>query len=212
MNLPPFLQELGTLEELVLHGGYPLLFLMVFAETGLFAGFFLPGDSLLITAGLIAASGSLDLTTLLLLMTLGAVLGDSVGYLIGTKLSKSIFSKQETLFFHPEHLEKTRLFYERHGAKTVFLARFVPVVRSFASTLAGVSGMPYPQFFFFSVAGAATWVAIFTLVGYFVASIFPEIVEYLHLVILGGIALIVLSAVMKLRQSKKRQQGGKNIA
>lgn len=203
MELLPFLQEIGTLDELVLKGGYPLLFLIVFAETGLFAGFFLPGDSLLITAGLIAAGGRLELLPVMAVLTIGAVLGDSTGYLIGRKLDKRIFSKRETVFFHPDHLEKTRRFYERHGSKTIFLARFVPVVRSFAATLAGVTGMPYHKFLFFSFTGAAAWVACFTMVGYFIASAFPHVVDYLHLVILGGIVLIVLSAVRKLRPKKR---------
>jgi membrane-associated protein len=203
MELFPFIQEIGTLDELVLKGGYPLLFLIVFAETGLFAGFFLPGDSLLITAGLIAATGKLDMATLVAVMTIGAVLGDTTGYFIGTRLSKGIFSKKETLFFHPEHLEKTRLFYERHGAKTVFLARFVPVVRSFAATLAGVSGMPYHTFLLFSFSGALVWVSLFTSVGFFIASTFPHVVDYLNIVILGGIALIVVSAIRKLRPRKR---------
>lgn len=205
MDLLSTLSEIGTLDELVLKGGYPLLFLIVFAETGLFAGFFLPGDSLLITAGLIAATGRLDLAEVMLVMTAGAVLGDSTGYLIGSKLSRSIFSRRETLFFNPDHLEKTQAFYERHGAKTVFLARFVPVVRSFASTLAGVTGMPYTRFLFFSFSGAAIWVACFTMVGYFIASAFPHVVDYLHLIILGGIALIILSAIRKLRPGKRRE-------
>lgn len=202
MELLPSIQEIGTLDELVLKGGYPLLFLIVFAETGLFAGFFLPGDSLLITAGLIAASGRLELLPVMAVLTVGAVLGDSTGYLIGRKLDQGIFSKRETVFFHPDHLEKTRLFYERHGSKTVFLARFVPVVRSFAATLAGVTGMPYHKFLFFSFTGASIWVACFTMVGYSIASAFPHIVDYLHFVILGGIVLIVLGAVRKLRPKK----------
>jgi len=203
MELLSVIQEIGTLDELVLKGGYPLLFLIVFAETGLFAGFFLPGDSLLITSGLIAATGRLDLLTVIAVLTIGAIVGDSTGYVIGTRLNKRIFSKRETLFFHPEHLEKTRLFYERHGAKTVFLARFVPVVRSFAATLAGVTGMPYHKFLLFSATGALIWVCCFTLVGYFIASAFPEVVEYLHVIILGGIALIVIGAIRKLRRKKK---------
>lgn len=203
MELLSFIQEIGTLDELVLKGGYPLLFLIVFAETGLFAGFFLPGDSLLITAGLIAASGRLELLPVMAVMVIGAVLGDTTGYLIGTKLNKSIFSKRETLFFHPDHLEKTRQFYERHGSKTVFLARFVPVVRSFAATLAGVTGMPYLQFLFFSFTGATVWVIAFTSIGYFLASAFPHIVDYLHLIILGGIVLIIISALRKLRPAAK---------
>ncbi|ACD89618.1 MAG: DedA family protein [Chlorobium limicola] len=202
MLLIASLQNIRTLDELILWGGYLLLFTIIFAETGLFAGFFLPGDSLLITAGLIAASGRLDITTALATMAAAAVLGDSTGYLIGKQLQKSIFSKKETLFFHRDHLDKTEAFYRKHGAKTIFLARFVPVVRSFAATLAGVAAMPYPVFLFYSLTGAVLWVLCFTLTGYYIASMFPEVVQYLHIFIMVGIVLIVLSALRHLKPGK----------
>lgn len=202
MLLIASLQNIRTLDELVLWGGYILLFTIIFAETGLFAGFFLPGDSLLITAGLIAASGRLDITTALATMAAAAVLGDSTGYLIGKQLQKSLFSKKETLFFHRDHLDKTEAFYRKHGAKTIFLARFVPVVRSFAATLAGVAAMPYPVFLFYSITGAVLWVLCFTLTGYYIASMFPEVVQYLHIFIMVGIVLIVLSALRHLKPGK----------
>jgi membrane-associated protein len=201
MELLSSLQDIRTLDELIVWGGYALLFAMVFAETGLFAGFFLPGDSLLITAGLIAASGKLDILPLVLTLILGAILGDSTGYLIGTRLRKSIFSKRDTLFFHQEHLRKTRLFYDRHGAKAVFLARFAPIVRSFAATLAGVAGMSYPLFLFFSCTGTVVWVLCFTFLGFFVARAFPHLVEVVHSVILIGIVIILFSAIRRLRRS-----------
>ncbi|KUL20375.1 DedA family protein [Chlorobium limicola] len=202
MLLIASLQNIRTLDELILWGGYILLFTIIFAETGLFAGFFLPGDSLLITAGLIAASGRLDITTALATMAAAAVLGDSTGYLIGKQLQKSLFSKKETLFFHRDHLDKTEAFYRKHGAKTIFLARFVPVVRSFAATLAGVAAMPYPVFLFYSITGAVLWVLCFTLTGYYIASMFPEVVQYLHIFIMVGIVLIVLSALRHLKPGK----------
>ncbi|MBM3163216.1 MAG: DedA family protein [Chlorobi bacterium] len=203
MHFMVSLHNIRTLDELILWGGYVLLFAIVFAETGLFAGFFLPGDSLLITAGLIAASGGLDIGLVLATLTAGAILGDSTGYLIGKQLQKTLFSRNETLFFHRDHLLKTEAFYRKHGAKTVFLARFVPVVRSFAATLAGVSFMPYRTFLLYSVTGAVLWVLCFTLAGYYIASVFPGIVNYLHIIIMVGIVLIVLSAVRHLRPSKR---------
>ncbi|MCF8216125.1 MAG: VTT domain-containing protein [Chlorobium sp.] len=196
------LQNIRTLDELILWGGYALLFAIVFAETGLFAGFFLPGDSLLLTSGLIAASGKLDIATVIVTLTCAAVLGDTTGYLVGRQLQKSLFSKRETMFFHRDHLLKTEAFYKKHGAKTVFLARFVPVVRSFAATLAGVAGMPYRVFLFYSMSGAILWVLCFTLTGYYIATLFPEVVAYLHVVIMVGIVLIVLSAIRQLRPGK----------
>jgi membrane-associated protein len=199
------LQNINTLDDLIIWGGYLLLFVIIFAETGMFAGFFLPGDSLLITAGLIAASGSLDIYRTLLTLACGAILGDATGYFIGRQLSKTIFKKKDSRFFHQEHLQKTQAFYKKHGSKTMFLARFVPVVRSFAATLAGVAGMPFRVFFFFSVSGAVIWVLCFTLIGYFIASLFPDIVQYVHTIILAGIILIVASALKSLKPKKKHR-------
>ncbi|WP_076792207.1 DedA family protein [Chlorobium sp. KB01] len=200
----PF-QNMHTLEELIIWGGYLLLFIIIFAETGLFAGFFLPGDSLLITAGLIAATGGLDIYRTLATLVCGAILGDATGYLIGRQLSRTIFHKTDSRFFHREHLEKTERFYKKHGAKTIFLARFVPVIRSFAASLAGVAGMAFPVFLFFSVSGAVAWVLCFTLIGYFIASLFPDIVQYLHTIILAGIILIAASALKSLKPKKKQR-------
>lgn len=189
------MQDIQTLEELIIWGGYALLFAIVFAETGMFAGFFLPGDSLLITAGLIAASGQLELPLVIATLCFGAVMGDSTGYFIGTQLQRAFLSKKETLFFRKEHLEKTERFYEKHGSKAVFLARFVPVVRSFTATLAGVAGMPYQVFLFYSVTGSIVWVLFFTSVGYFLAALFPDLVDFVHYIILGGIIVIIANSL-----------------
>ncbi len=194
-----------SLEELILWGGYLLLFVIIFAETGLFAGFFLPGDSLLITAGLIAASGSLNIFLVLAILVFGAVLGDATGYGIGKKLKNSIFTKKDSRFFHRQHLEKAEAFYKKHGSKTVFFARFIPIVRSFTATLAGVTAMPFGLFLFFSFCGSCIWVLCFTLIGYYVARLFPYSVQYLHTIILAGIILIVASALKSLKQQKKSQ-------
>ena len=195
-------QNIRSLEELILWGGYLLLFLIIFAETGLFAGFFLPGDSLLITAGLIAASGSLNIFLVLSILACGAILGDATGYFIGKQLKTTIFSKKNSRFFHREHLLKTEAFYQKHGSKTVFLARFVPIVRSFSATLAGVTAMPFRVFLFFSLCGSLIWVLCFTMIGYFIARLFPDIVQYLHTIILAGIVLIIVSALKSLKQKK----------
>ena len=196
------LQTVRSLDELILWGGYILLFAVIFSETGLFAGFFLPGDSLLITAGLIAASGDLDIRAVIATLIAGAVCGDSTGYLIGRQLQKNFFKKEDSRFFHRKHLQKTEAFYQKHGAKAVFLARFIPVLRSFAATLAGVTVMPYRVFLFYSVSGAIIWVLCFTFTGYFIASVFPDVVTYLHSIILVGIVLIILSALRQLRPVK----------
>ncbi len=197
------MQDIQTLEELIIWGGYALLFAIVFAETGMFAGFFLPGDSLLITAGLIAASGQLDLHLVIATLSFGAILGDSTGYFIGTKLQQAFLSKKETMFFRKEHLDKTEQFYEKHGSKAVFLARFVPVVRSFAATLAGVAKMPYQVFLFYSVSGSLIWVLCFTLIGYFLATLFPDLVDFVHYIILAGIVIIIANSLKYLRNKTK---------
>ncbi len=194
------MQHIQTLDELVIWGGYALLFAIVFAETGLFAGFFLPGDSLLITAGLIAASGQLELPLVIATLSSGAIMGDSTGYFIGTQLQRAFLRKKETLFFRKEHLEKTERFYEKHGSKAVFLARFVPVVRSFAATLAGVAKMPYPVFLFYSVSGSIVWVLCFTSIGYFLAALFPDLVDFVHYIILAGIIIIIANSLKYLRK------------
>jgi membrane-associated protein len=204
MSFLSSLQNIHTLDELVLWGGYLLLFFIVFAETGLFAGFFLPGDSLLITAGLIAASGNLDIVKVIVTLSSGAICGDTTGYIVGKLLQKRVFEKKESRFFHTEHLEKTREFYQKHGSKTVFLARFVPVVRSFAASLAGVANMPYRSFLFYSVSGAIIWVLCFTMAGYFIAHAFPGIVNYFHYVIFAGIIIIIASSVKNLKWKKKK--------
>ncbi len=196
-------QNISTLEELILWGGYILLFAIIFAETGLFAGFFLPGDSLLITAGLIAASGSLNIFLVLAILVSGAVLGDATGYFIGKKLKTTIFAKKDSRVFHREHLQKAEAFYKKHGSKTVFLARFVPIVRSFTATLAGVTAMQFRVFFFFSLCGSLLWVLFFTLTGYYIARLFPGMVQFLHTIILAGIILIVASALKSLKQKKR---------
>ena len=204
MNMFDSLQQIRTLEELIIWGGYALLFAIVFSETGLFAGFFLPGDSLLITAGLIAASGELDIVPVIATLSFGAAMGDSTGYFIGNQLQRNFLSKKETFFFRREHLEKTERFYEKHGSKAVFLARFVPVVRSFTATLAGVVKMPYQVFLFYSVSGSVVWVVTFTSIGYFLAALFPEVVDFVHYIILAGIVLILLNTLKQIRKHTSR--------
>lgn len=199
------MQDIQTLEELIIWGGYALLFAIVFAETGLFAGFFLPGDSLLITAGLIAASGQLDLPLVIATLCFSAIIGDSTGYFIGTQLQRAFLNKKESLFFRKEHLDKTEQFYEKHGSKAVFLARFVPVVRSFSATLAGVAGMPYQVFLFYSVSGSLVWVLFFTSIGYFLAALFPDLVDFVHYIILAGIVIILANSLRYFRGKKPRR-------
>ena len=143
------------------------LVLIIFAETGLAAGFFFPGDSLLVVAGLFAAAGKLNVFVLLSTLFVAAVVGDAVGYFTGLKMGPRIFSRQKSLLFKPSHLQKAHAFYEKYGGKTIIIARFVPIVRTFAPIVAGAGEMPYRRFFMFNVVGGFLWVTTMILAGYF---------------------------------------------
>ena len=197
MSLMSFFSTLYHFDELIRVGGYAALFLVIFAETGLLAGFFLPGDSLLVTAGLIAAAdGPLKIAPLILLLCAAAILGDSVGYMIGYHLGPRIFRREDSRLFHKDHLVRTQHFYEKYGPKTVVIARFVPFVRTFAPTVAGVGTMRYRTFFVFNVAGGIGWVTSMTLAGYFLGRLVPDIGRYLHWVV-GVIILLSLIPIYR---------------
>src|SRR3989344_7097652 len=147
----------GELETLVRFVGYPGLFAAVFAETGIFFMFFLPGSSMLFTAGLLAAHELFNVWLLLPLITLAAILGDNVGYRFGTKAGPALFKREDSRFFRKSHVEKTRLFYERHGVLAIVLARFVPIIRTFAPILAGIANVRYSVFLLYNIAGGFLW-------------------------------------------------------
>ncbi len=178
-----FVSRLNHLDELIRWGGYIVLMLIVFGETGLFFGFFLPGDSLLVTAGLFAAKGDLDIGLLLVLMISCAILGDAVGFEIGKLSGKKLFSRPDSWLFKKKHLERTQAFYEKHGGKTIVMARFMPVVRSFAPLVAGMAGMPYKKFAFFNIAGSVLWAGSMLSIGYILGRSIPNIDKKIHYVI-----------------------------
>lgn len=191
--------------QLIQTFGYFGLFGVVFAETGLFFGFFFPGDSLLFTAGLIASQGFLNIWVLAPLMILGAVLGDSFGYWFGAKVGPRIFNREDSFFFHKQHVERTQKFYMKYGAKTIVLARFVPVVRTFAPILAGVGNMPYGTFARYNIVGGVLWGGGLTSLGYFLGASIPNIGHYLLPIILAIIIssfLPILHEVVKSRKEK----------
>ncbi len=146
---------------------FVVLNLIVFVETGLLIGFFLPGDSLLVTAGLVCSQSGWSLPLLLVTLSMAAIIGDSVGYTIGFKTGPRIFCREKSLFFHRDHLLKAQHFYERHGGKTIILARFMPIIRTFAPVVAGVGRMSYPRFLLFNIFGGIGWVCSMVLIGYF---------------------------------------------
>ncbi len=196
--LSELLSNLYHVDELIRVGGYTVLVAIVFAETGLLAGFFLPGDSLLVTAGLVASgAGTLRIGVLIGLLSVAAIAGDNLGYAIGYHLGPRLFSREDSRFFHKDHLVRTQRFYQRHGVKTVLVARFVPIVRTFVPTVAGVGRMRYSTFLMYSVMGGVGWVLSMTLTGYLLGRSIPHIERHLHWVI--GI-VILLSFVPILRE------------
>jgi membrane-associated protein len=207
--MPEWLSTLYQFDELIRWGGYTVLVAIVFAETGLMAGFFLPGDSLLVTAGLIAAvEGSLHIGIMILLLSIAAIVGDSTGYAIGFHLGPRIFSRDDSRWFHKDHLLRTQRFYEKYGAKTIVLARFVPILRTFAPTVAGVGRMRYRTFLTFNVVGGIGWVASMTLVGYFLGRSIPEIERYVHWIIAGVIAASFVPVLREWRLARCAKPAG----
>lgn len=173
--------DLSLLLQLV---GYPGVFAIIFAESGLIVGFFLPGGSLLFTAGLLASTGLFNPFILIPLVTVAAILGDNVGYWFGNKVGIKLFTKPDSKFFHQSHLRRTQHFYEKHGAKTILLARFIPIIRTFAPIVAGIASMNYRTFITYNILGALGWATGITTLGYVLGSRFPLIGEYLEVVIL----------------------------
>ncbi len=193
------------LKEVIITIGYLGVFAIVFAESGLFFGFFLPGDSLLFTAGFLASQDVFNLLVLALGCFLAAVAGDSVGYAFGHRVGRPLFNREDSLFFHRKHLLRAQAFYEKHGGKAIVLARFLPVVRTFAPIVAGVAAMSYPRFLFFNVTGGALWAIGLTTAGYFLGSQIPDPDCYL-LPIVGLIIVISVlpTALHVLRDHEQR--------
>ncbi len=200
-----FLSKLHHLDELIAWGGYVGVTIIIFCETGIMAGFFLPGDSLLVTAGLVASQGKLDIFLLNALLMAAAIIGDSVGYAIGYFAGPKVFNKENSFFFRKEHLKRTHDFFEKYGGKTIILARFVPIVRTFAPTVAGVGRMSYKKFLPFNVIGGALWVLSMTLIGYSLGRSIPNIEKHLHLVIAVVIVISFLPLIYEWLQARKKR-------
>lgn len=182
------------IEHIVRSGGILIVSLIVFAESGLLVGFFLPGDTLLFGAGLAASQGQVSLIPLIICVIIAAIIGDNVGYSIGRHAGQRIFRKKDGILFRQEYLERAEKFYEKHGGKTIVIARFTPIVRTFAPVVAGASKMPRRRFMFFNVFGGLLWGGGMVLLGYFIGSKIPHLDEYIELVILGVVALSLLLA------------------
>jgi membrane-associated protein len=173
----------SNLPELVRWAGLFGLTAIIFSETGLLVGVFLPGDSLLVTAGLLAARGYLNIYTLVPALTLAAICGNSVGYSIGRATGPRIFNRENSLFFNKKHAIRAHEFYEKHGRKTIVLAQFMPIIRTFAPVVAGVGGMKYRTFIAFNIIGAVSWIWSMLAIGYFLGSYIPGIDQHITIVV-----------------------------
>ena len=198
--------QLPTLEEIIRWGGYIGLFLIIFSETGLLVGFFLPGDSLLVTAGLFAARGELDIVLLNVILLAAAVTGNATGYYIGSKAGHALYNRAQSRLFRRDHLIKTREFYEKYGAITIVLAQFMPFARTFAPVVAGIAEMPYRRFALFNVIGAIAWVPGMTLTGYFLGRAIPGIENKIEWVIAIVIFISVTPLIYKYVQHRRQRR------
>ena len=183
---------------------YAVLFAIVFAESGLFIGAFLPGDSLLFSAGFLASQGYISIVGILITFAAAAIGGDSFGYFFGQKVGKKLFDKPDSRFFHKDNLVKAELFYEKHGKMTIILARFIPFVRTFAPIVAGISNMSYRTFLFYNVIGGLVWSVGITLIGFYLGKLIPNIDQYLLPIVLGIITVSVVPTVFHVWQESKK--------
>jgi membrane-associated protein len=198
---------LTDIKGLIQWGGTLLVCVIVFVETGLFVGFFLPGDSLLVTAGIFAAAGHLDLGLLLSLVFLCAVGGDQLGYWIGRHAGQALYKREDAFLFKKRHLERAHEFYERYGGKTVVLARFVPIIRTFASPVAGAARMKYRRFLSYDVVGGFLWVWGMVLLGYFLGAVIPEVDRHIHIVVAIVVVVSLLPAIIETIRQRRRKAG-----
>jgi len=182
---------------------YAILFAVIFAETGLVVTPFLPGDSLLFALGSLAAIGALDLTTLLVLMSAAAIIGDTVNYWIGARVGPKVFSQEKSRFFKKEYLDRTHAFYEKYGGKTIIIARFVPIIRTFAPFVAGIGKMTYLKFLTYNVLGGLLWVGGLTLAGFFFGTL-PFVREHFSVIIIAIIIISILPGVIEFLRHRRQ--------
>jgi membrane-associated protein len=184
-------------------GGHLAIWAIVFAESGLLIGFFLPGDSLLFAAGFLASQGYLNIFALVIGCFICAVLGDNVGYATGKRFGHKLFSKEDSLFFHKKHIIKAQNFYDKHGKKTIVLARFLPVVRTFAPIVAGIGRMDYGTFFRFNLIGGLVWTSGLSLLGYVLGNVIPDVDKYLLPITIAIIVISIVPSLLHLLPERK---------
>ncbi|MBI5045370.1 MAG: VTT domain-containing protein [Candidatus Levybacteria bacterium] len=201
LNIEHFVQSSGQFIAFI------VLFCIIFAETGLFIGFLLPGDSLLFTTGILASQGYLNIYILVPVLFVAAIAGDSVGYAFGHRVGRRLFQRKDSFLFRKDHLLKAEAFYEKHGGKTIILARFMPVIRTFAPIVAGISKMEYRAFLTYNIVGAFIWAVGLPTLGYFLGKVIPDIDKYL-LPIIGFIVLVSVAPpfieILKTKEQRKK--------
>ena len=191
------------LKDLIRAGGAPLICAIVFVETGFFVGFFLPGDSLLVTAGILSAGAVIPLKWLLFPVMLCAIVGDQIGYWIGRTAGPAIYKKEDSFLFRRSHLQRAHDFYEKYGGRAVILARFVPIVRTFCPPVAGAAKMPYSRYLVFDIFGGVFWVGAMILGGYFLGRSIPNISQRIHYVIAVVVFLSILPAIISILRARR---------
>ena len=190
------------LRELIRAGGAPLICTIVFIETGFFVGFFLPGDSLLVTAGILSAGGVIPLRSLLIPVMLCAIVGDQIGYWIGRSAGAALYRREDSFFFRRNHLQRAHDFYEKYGGRAVILARFVPIIRTFCPPVAGAARMPYGRYLVFDIFGGIFWVGTMILGSYSLGHLIPNIAQRIHYVIAVVILLSILPVIVSLLRAR----------
>lgn len=199
MSLHSILDPLTIIKTLGLLG----VVVITFVESGLFFGFFLPGDSLLFTAGFLASQDFISIWWLLILCFIAAVAGDNVGYYFGRKTGPMIFKREDSLFFHKKHIERANLFYQKHGKKTIFFARFIPIIRTFVPIVAGIANMEYKTFMRYNLIGGFVWTWGMLGMGYILGNLIPDVEKYLTPIILAIIAISFLPAIIEFFRQRK---------
>lgn len=189
--------------HLIQSGGLLLIALIIFSESGMMVGFFLPGDTLLFSAGILAASGKLPIILTLIVISLAAIIGDNVGYHIGRKLGPRLFKKPDSIIFRKEYIDRAETFYEKYGSKTMLVAHFVPIVRAFAPVTAGAGHMDYKRFAAYDAIGDIAWTLSVTLLGFFVGSRIPGVENYIEPVLIGIVLLFMLPTLYHIVRDPK---------
>lgn len=196
----------GDVRAIVQAVGYVGMVIIIFSETGILIGFFFPGDSLLVVSGIFASQGSLDMLILNLLLIPAAVIGDSVGYWIGHKAGPKLFNREQSFFFRRDYLIKTHNFYEKYGGITIVLARFMPIIRTFAPTVAGIAEMKYWDFFKYNVFGGIGWIISMTSIGYFLGNVIPNVDKHIEYIIAIVVFISILPAIIKFISAKMKSK------